>query len=132
MSYSIVGWDRFYSRLGQLSLYSYSLRLDGPGNESRQGRDFLHPSRPALGSTHEYWIFPGGKAVLTTSIHLAPRLKEEQSYTSSHPLGHQGLFYDEFLLLFYVILCVSFSLYINTFTNFKYIKIFCLFFLPYN
>ena len=25
--------------------------LDGPGNESRWGRDFPHPSRPALGLT---------------------------------------------------------------------------------
>ena len=25
--------------------------LDGPGIESRRGRDFLHPSRPALGPT---------------------------------------------------------------------------------
>jgi len=26
--------------------------LDGPGMESRRSRDFQHPSRPALGSTH--------------------------------------------------------------------------------
>jgi hypothetical protein len=33
--------------------------LDGPGIESRWGRDFPHPSRPVLYSG--YRVFPGGK-----------------------------------------------------------------------
>jgi len=41
--------------------------LDGPGIESRWGRDFLHLSRPALGPTQPpiQWVqvFPGGKSV---------------------------------------------------------------------
>jgi hypothetical protein len=37
--------------------------LDGPGIESRWGRDFPHLSSPALGLTpyNEYRVFPGGK-----------------------------------------------------------------------
>jgi len=33
--------------------------LDGPGIESQWGRDFLHPSRLALGPV--LGLFPGGK-----------------------------------------------------------------------
>ena len=41
--------------------------LDGPGIESRWGRDFPYLSRPALGPTHAFYTigtgsFPGGKA----------------------------------------------------------------------
>ena len=44
-----------------------SYRLGGPGIESRWGRDFPHPSRPALGPTQHPvqsvpGLFPGGKA----------------------------------------------------------------------
>ena len=49
--------------------------LDGLGIKSRWGRDFLHPLRPALGTTQ-----PPGHS------QLAPRLKKEQSYTSTPPV----------------------------------------------
>ena len=64
-------------------MYSDSLGLDGPGIESRWGRDFPHLSRPALRPTQ---VFPGGKeagAWRNHPPHLAPRLKKEQSYTST-------------------------------------------------
>ena len=42
-----------------------SYGLDGPGIETRWGRDFPHLSRPALGPTQPplqwYRVFPGGK-----------------------------------------------------------------------
>ena len=48
-----VGWD---SAVGIATRYG----LDGPGIESRWGRDFPHPSRPALGPTQPpvQWV-PG-------------------------------------------------------------------------
>jgi hypothetical protein len=44
--------------VGQYSIVSIVTRLDGPGIESRWGRDFLHPSRPALGPTEHpvQWV----------------------------------------------------------------------------
>jgi hypothetical protein len=39
---------------------------------------------------------------LTTYPHLAPRLKKEQTYTSTPPLGVRGLLQDE--LYFYLYL----------------------------
>ena len=43
-----------------------------------------------------YRVFPGGKSGrgvdLTTHPHLAPKLKEEQSYISAPPMGLRGQF----------------------------------------
>ena len=52
----------WYSSAGIATRYG----LDAPGIESRWGRDFPHPSRPALGPPslvyNGYRVFPGGKA----------------------------------------------------------------------
>ena len=86
-------------------------RLDGPGIESRWGRDFPHPSRPALVPTQPpiQWVpklFPRGKAAgpwrgVDHPPHLSPRLKKEYNYTSTPPLGLRGLFQGEFYLYLY-------------------------------
>ena len=76
-----------YSSVGTATRYG----LDGPGIESQWGRDFPHPSRPALRPTQPpiQWVpapsrgKSGRGMALTTHSHLAPRLKEEESYTST-------------------------------------------------
>jgi hypothetical protein len=64
LSKSLPIWERSRdSSVGIANRYG----IDGPGIESRWGRDFLHPSRPALGPTQPpiqlvSGLFPGGKA----------------------------------------------------------------------
>ena len=65
--------------------------LEGPRIESRWGRDFPHPPRPALGPTQPpVQGVPGVKRPgrgVDQPPHLAPRLKKEKSYTSTTPPG---------------------------------------------
>ena len=62
----------------QLSRYSDWLGLDGPGIESRWGRDFAHLSRPALGPTQRpvqgYRVFSGSKERPGRNVDSSPLL----------------------------------------------------------
>jgi hypothetical protein len=73
--------------------------LDGPGIESRWGRDFPHPSRLALGPTQppiqrvpslSGEVKRPGRGADHPPL-LAPRLRM-RSYTSAPPLGHEACY----------------------------------------
>ena len=85
---------------------SDSLRVGRSGNripvEARysapvQTGPGAHPASYTIGtgSLSRGW---SGQGVTNTHPHLAPRLKKEYSYTSTPPLGRQGLFYGELYL----------------------------------
>ena len=69
--------------------------LDGPGIESRWGRDFPHLSRPALGPTQPpvQWVpgLSGGKERPGRDADPSPPssavVNKEYSYTSTSPMG---------------------------------------------
>jgi hypothetical protein len=73
--------------------------LDGPGIESRWGREFSHTSSPAPGPTQPpvQWIpgfSPGVKLPGRGANHpptYSADVKKGYSSTSIHPLGHLGL-----------------------------------------
>ena len=91
----------------QLSLYNVSLWAGRYGDRIPVGgRDFTHPSRSALRPTQPpiQWE-PGvsrGKQRPGRGVdrppHVAPRLKKEQSYNSTPPLGLRGLFQGDLYL----------------------------------
>ena len=77
--------------------------LDGPGIESWWGARFsapiqtgpgAHPASYALG-TGSFTGVKRPRSGVDHPPHLAPRLKEEYSYTSTPPLGLHGLFWGE-------------------------------------
>ena len=69
--------------------------LDGPGIESWWGEIF-RPSIPSWGPPsllyNEYRVFPGDKVRPERAVDHSPPssavVMEEQSYTSTHPVGH--------------------------------------------
>ena len=82
-------------------------RLDGPGIESRWGRDFLHLSRPALGLTqppvHGYRVFPGVKRPGYGANHPPPsncRAHERVELYLYSPSGLQAACFRENLYLY--------------------------------
>ena len=66
------------------------------GIESRWGRDFPHPSRPALGPTHGYRVsVPGVKRPWLSVNHPPPssgEVKERVELYFYSPTGFLGLF----------------------------------------
>ena len=65
--------------------------LDGPGIESRWGRDFPHQASYTMGMGSMPGVNRPVRGV-DSPPHLAPRLKKEKSYISTPPLGLRGLF----------------------------------------
>jgi hypothetical protein len=65
--YLVVVSVKLLELLGAHSSNLQNIGLDGPGIESRWGRDFPHPFKPAQGPTQVSvqfvpGVFPGGKA----------------------------------------------------------------------
>jgi hypothetical protein len=61
----------FRSGPGSVVCITTAYGLDGPGIESRWGRDFPHLSRPAL-RPNGYRVFPGGKVRPGRDADLSP------------------------------------------------------------
>jgi len=103
--HSLLWWSILFSKVrgcggpGSVAGIATAYGLDGPGIESRWGRDFPHQSRPALRSIQlpVQWVpdFPGGKVRprrdADPSLLLVPRSKIKWSYSCTLPKGLCGL-----------------------------------------
>ena len=96
--------------LGQLSRYSDSLRSARFRDRNPVAARFsapvqtgpgAHPASCRIGTGSLSRGLSGQGVALTTHSHLAPRLKKEYRYASTHFLGLHGLFWSE-LYLFYI------------------------------
>ena len=92
-----------YQNVRKIQIQCKFYGLDGPGIELGQGRDFPYPSRQPLRPTQPpiQWVpclsrgHSGRGVALTIHPYLSLRLKKEQSYTSTPPLGLHDLYQDE-------------------------------------
>jgi hypothetical protein len=84
----LLRWYKKHSilKVGRDSSVGIATRygLDGPGIQSRWGRDFPHPSRPALGPTQSHTMGTGSSPRIKMPgrgvdhpTHVAPKLKKE-------------------------------------------------------
>ena len=96
MEWSTGGWVGITQSVQQLAT-GCTVRGSNPGG----GRDFPHPSRPALGPNQPPYTMDTGVNLPGRGVdhlpHLAPKLKKEQSYTSTPPLDVRGLFQCELM-----------------------------------
>ena len=112
--------EGFFCGLGQRSWYSNSLQAGWSGDQIPVGGESFctHPDRPWGPPNLPYnecrVISVGGGqssrgVALANHPHLVPRLKKEQSHTSTPPLGLYGLFQGEIYqtLYFFVFLPIS-------------------------
>ena len=89
-----------FSLYSTLQLHNDSLRAGRSGDRIPVAGEIfqIRPDRPWGPPSllyNGYRVFPGGRAaggLALTIHHLAPRFKEEQSYTSAPPLDLSGLF----------------------------------------
>ena len=87
------------SSLGQLSRYGYLLQTEKSGDRIPVGTRFSAPVHTGFGADPASCMMSTGSfsgvkwqgVALAIHPHVAPRLKKEQSYNCTPPLGHHGL-----------------------------------------
>jgi len=91
----------YNSSLGRDSSVGITTRYSVRGSNSGRGEIFrtrpdrpwgAHPASYAMGTGYFLGVKRPGRGVNHRPPHLAPRLRNEQSYTSTPPVGLRGLF----------------------------------------
>ena len=101
------------------------LRAGRSGIESRLGRDFppvqtgpgAHPASCTMGTGSFLGVKCGRGVLLTTHPHSSAAVMEEQSYTSTHPLGHTGPVTGSLYLLPYIYIYIYICTHTHTHTH---------------
>ena len=85
--------QRYFQFAGRVVGIATGYVLDGPGIESRCGRDFPHLSRPALGPIQSpvQWVKSGGGVKLTPHSFQCRGQERVELYLNS-PYGPYGLY----------------------------------------